>query len=154
MEATPEVLPSSFYHCELLTPARLQELWPQINPLFEICCTEASKGEIMAIDIYTLALQDKAYEFVETLDGIVTVALALEVIPYPRMKLASIFALGGKGLISAKNRYWTYIIEWLKANKIDAIDAAVDERMLKMLVKRFGFELVYRQVRLKLETAP
>ena len=107
----------------------------------------------MAIDIYTLALQDRAYVFVETLNGIVTVALALEIIPYPRMKLASIFALGGAKLISAKTRYWTYIIDWLKANKIDAIDAAVDERMLNMLTKRFGFELVYRQVRLKLEPA-
>ena len=148
-EAPPQV--SNLYHCELLTPARLQEMWPQINPLFEVCCSEASKGEIMAIDIYTLAIQDRAYVFVETLDGIVTVALALEVIPYPRMKLASIFALGGSKLISAKTRYWKYILEWLKANKIDAIDAAVDDRMLNMLTKRFGFELVYRQVRLKLE---
>lgn len=148
-----ELEPSSFYHCELLTPARLQELWPQINPLFEVCCEEASKGEIMAIDIYTLAIQDRAYVFVETLNGIVTVALAMEIIVYPRMKLASIFALGGKNLISAKSRYWSYIIDWMKANKINAIDAAVDDRMLSMLTKRFGFELVYRQVRLKLETA-
>lgn len=151
MEVQPQA--SSYYHCELLTPARLQELWPQINPLFEVCCSEASKGEIMAIDIYTLAIQDRAYVFVETLNGIVTVALALEIIPYPRMKLASIFALGGSKLISAKTRYWIYIIDWLKANKIDAIDAAVDDRMLNMLTKRFGFELVYRQVRLKLEPA-
>lgn len=151
MEVQPQ--PNSFYHCELLTPARLQEMWPQINPLFEVCCKEASKGEIMAIDIYTLALQDRVYVFVETLNGLVTVALALEVIPYSRMRIANIFALGGNGLLGAKTRYWKYVLEWLKANKIDAIDAAVDDRMLNMLTKRFGFELVYRQVRLKLETA-
>ena len=150
-----EVLPqtSSMYHCELLTPVRLQELWPQINPLFEVCCTEATKGEFMAIDIYTLALQDRAYVFIETLDGIVTVALAMEIIPYSRMRIANIFALGGVKLISAKSRYWKYIIEWLKANKVNAIDVSVDDRMLNMLTKRFGFELVYRQVRLKLEPA-
>ena len=150
-----EVLPqvSSMYHCELLTPARLQEMWPQINPLFEVCCKEASKGEIMAIDIYTLALQDRAYVFVETLDGIVTVALALEIIPYSRMRIANIFALGGAKALGAKARYWKYIVEWLKANKIDAIDVSVDDRMLNLLTKRFGFELVYRQARLKLEPA-
>jgi len=138
------------YYCELLDAQRLQLFWPQIEPLFTRCCEEAAKGEIMAIDIYTLALQQQAYVFIERLDDKVTVAMGIEVLPYTRMKVANVFALGGKRLLSAKTRYWQYITNWLVTNGVQAIDASVDDRMEKMLTRRFGFELAYKQVRLTL----
>ena len=140
----------STYYCELLTPERLQLLWPQLEPLFARCCAEAAKGELLAIDIYTMALQGRAYIFVERLDDEVTVALGLEVLPYPRMKIANVFALGGARLLSAKTRYWQYITDWLVQNGVVAIDASVSSRMEQLLTGRFGFETVYRQVRLTL----
>jgi hypothetical protein len=138
------------YNAELCTTERLLELWPQIRPIFERCCNEAAQGELDVDDIFNFAVTGRGFIFVERLDDVVTVALGIEFIPYPRMKVANVFALGGKQLLSAKTRYWKVVTEWLKANGCVAVEASVSEPMAKLLEKRFGFKQVYRQVRLPL----
>ena len=138
------------FKVELLTGDSLVALWPQIEPIFARCCETAAKGELDAGDILRLALENRAYVFVETDEGKVTVAIAMELIPYPKFMAANIFALGGHGLMEAKSRWWKAITEWMKANGVKTVDAWVSASMKRILERRFGFEQVYHHMRMPL----
>lgn len=136
---------------EYPTQERLTELWPQIQPLFQRCCEEAADGEIDAEDIRALHAMGGAHVFVELEEGVVTVAMAIEFIHYPKFKAANVFALGGHGLRQAKNRFWPLVVEWLKANEVKSVDAWVSDGMMKLLNRMLGFKKVYNHTRLMLE---
>jgi len=135
---------------EYPTPERLTELWTQVGPLFKRCCDEAAHGEIDAEDIRTLHALGRCFIFVELEDGAVTIAMAVEFIPYPKFTAANVFALGGRGLMKAKSRWWEIVVAWLKANNVKAVDAWVSDGMMKYL-SRLGFKKLYNHTRLTLE---
>jgi hypothetical protein len=136
---------------EYLEGERLMELWPQIEPLFQRCCEEAAAGELDAKDILDLTIGKRCHVFAE-LDGAeVTVAIAVEMLSYPKFTSANIFALGGRGLVAAHTRWWAALSEWLKANNVTAIDAWVSDAMMRILQRKFGFRKVYNHVRMPLE---
>jgi len=143
------------YVTEYPTPERLTELWPQIEPLFERCCRDAADGELDAEDIRRLHAQGHCFVFVDSLDGVVTLAAAVEFIPYPKFVAANVFALGGKGLLNGSaERSWKLMKAWMVANKAVACDAWVSDSMARVLKKKLGFSKTYNHMRLRLEETP
>lgn len=130
---------------------RLDYLWPQIKVLFDRCIREACHDEITVEDVYDLVVNQRAYLFAETDSrDQVTVAIAFELIPFPRFTAANVFVLGGHGLIAARNRWWEMLLEWLKGMGVSAIDAWVGEQMERVLKKKLKFKTIYRHMRLEL----
>jgi hypothetical protein len=142
------------FSVEYLEGERLAELWGQIKPLFVRSCEEAAHGEITAADIFNLTYTKQAHVFVELEDGAVTVAIAIEVTTYPRTTMANIIALGGNGLLAARDRWWKVILEWLVANNATAVDAWVAPGMRRILERKFNFRHVYHHMRLDIGEAP
>jgi len=138
---------------EYLEGERLMELWPQIEPLFARCCKEAAAGELDAQDILNLTIGKRCHVFAEVDNEEVTVAIAVEMIAYPKFTAANVFALGGRGLVSAHSRWWVVFSEWLRASNVTAVDAWVSDAMRRILERRFGFHKVYNHMRLPLEGA-
>lgn len=129
---------------------RIDQLWPELFPLFDRSCREAAKGEVEAIDIYQAFLQGKCIIFAELIDGHVSVATAIEFIAFPRYKVANVFALGGKNLRACTDRFWESIIKFLEANDVKSIDAWVSPAMARILERRLGFSLAYLHMRLRI----
>lgn len=139
------------YTIERITsPERLTELWPQIAIALEPCVRKAMHGEMVLWDIHNLIAGGKAYCFVEMESGVVRVALVLELVPFPRMSVANVFALGGSGLMAARDRFWASIKSWLWLNGVKAVDAWVSDGMKRILERKLGFSEVYHHMRLEL----
>jgi hypothetical protein len=65
-------------------------------------------------------------------------------------KGADLIALAGKHLIAFKRRYWKSIIEWLKANEIEFLDAYVPAERAMLYTNKFGFDKSCAYMRMSL----
>ena len=140
------------YTVEYPTAERLTELWPHVEPMFTRCCDEAARGEIDAEDIRKLHAEGRAFVFVELLDGVPTLAAAVEFIPYPKFTAANVFALGGRGWRSGgMARCWPILKHWMIINNAKVVDAWVSDSMARILERYLNFEKQYNHMRLKLE---
>jgi hypothetical protein len=63
---------------------------------------------------------------------------------------ADVMALAGRGLMRFKAAYWDIILEWLRANKVEFLDAYAPERLAKIYMNRFGFNKSCSYVRMTL----
>jgi hypothetical protein len=130
---------------------RLDELWPQIEPLFARCCEEAADGELDAQDIYNITLASRCQIAVWTLDSKVEIAMAWEYIHYPKFTAVNIFALGGEHGLSFKSKFWPGMLSIFKQQNVTSVDAWVSPQMSHVLNKRFGFNHVYNHMRLRIQ---
>jgi hypothetical protein len=133
------------------TPERLEQLWPQIEPMLHACIEDNCHGELTVEDLKQITLLGRAYMFVAVTEtGRVTLAISIEFIPFPRLKCANVIAMAGEGLFDARKRFWAKLTGWLYMQDVRAIDAWVGERMRKVLTRRLGFKQVYHHVRFDL----
>ncbi len=139
------------------TPQLLESYWPQVEPLFEKCVRRASHGEYAVQDIKALAFAGRAFVFILTndkhdftVDRRVTLALALEVVNYPRLPALNILAVGGSGLKMAYTKYWGMLRGWAYMSGARAIEGWVGPGM-KRTTESMGFKSVYTHMRYDLE---
>jgi hypothetical protein len=137
---------------EMLTPERVTELWPVLEPYFDDACkgNEIAKDELDAKDIYVLAVTGLAAIFVYSEDGEPTCVLGIQFSTANGHKCADVIALAGRGLMRFKAAYWHVILEWLKANGVEFVDAYARERLAKIFLNRFGFTKSCMYVRMAL----
>jgi hypothetical protein len=137
---------------EMLTPERVAELWPVIEPYFEVAAkgNEIAAMEMDAKDIYVLAMTGLVAVFVYFDDGIPVGALGIQFVNVGNHKGAEVVALGGKSLTRFKAAYWRIILEWLKANQVEFVGAYAAERFAKILLAKFGFTKSCTYVRMSL----
>jgi hypothetical protein len=143
----------------LSTPELLYNFWYLAYPLLERCVKEAMRGEMDIHDIEALARAGKAYIFVLTNDKTgtnpdreVRLALAVEVVQYPRLPALNVLALGGTELAMFHRKFWKQFCGWAYMNGVRAVDGWVSPGMQRMLT-RFGFKQVYAHMRLDLTEA-
>jgi hypothetical protein len=138
---------------EFLTPDRVMELREVLTPLFQQSCdgNEISKENMTPEDILNAALTDQAVIFLGCEDGEPTCVLAIQFFVEGLQKGADVLALAGKGLTTFKRYYWDAILEWLRLNGVQYLDAYVDERRAKMYQSRFGFNKSCALVRMNLQ---
>ncbi len=137
---------------EMLTPERVIELWPVLEPHFDAACkgNEIAKDELDAKDIYILAVTGLAAVFVGFENNEPTCVMGIQFNSINGHKCADIVALAGSGLIKFKTAYWQSILEWLKANGVKFLDACVPEHRAKIYLSRFGFSKSCAYVRMTL----
>jgi hypothetical protein len=155
-----EVAPLTEFQPLLLSmPAQVERFWPMVRPLLERCVKETMHGELEIDDIKVLALHGKAFIFILTNDRTgtnpevdVRLALAVEIVQYPRLPALNVLALGGTDLALFHNKFWKQFCGWAYMNGVRAIDGWVGPAMKRMLT-RFGFKQVYSHMRLELTEA-
>jgi hypothetical protein len=139
---------------EMLTPERVVELWPYLEPLFDAACkgNEIAREEMEAKDILDLGKTGLAAIFVCYYDNYPSCALAIQFYEVNGHKGADLIALAGKGkkLVHFKNAYWQSIIEWLKANNVEFLDAYTPQSRALVYQKKFGFNKSCAYVRMSL----
>lgn len=137
---------------EMLTPERVTELWPVLEPHFEAACNgnEIAKDEIDAKDIYVLAVTGLVAIFVGFEDGEPACVMGIQFNNTNGKKGADVMALAGRGLMRFKTAYWKIILEWLRANGVEFLDAYAPDRLAKIYMNRFGFNKSCAYVRMTL----
>jgi hypothetical protein len=138
---------------EMLTPERVIELWPVLEPYFDAACkgNEIAKDEMDAKDIYILAVTGLMAVFVGFEDGEPACVLGIQFNTTNGHKGADIVALAGRNLMKFKAAYWCTILDWLKVNGVEFLDAYVPERRTKLYMNRFGFNKSCAYVRMVLQ---
>lgn len=127
---------------EMLTPERVTELWPVLEPHFDAACksNEIVQEELDAKDIYVLAVTGLVAIFVGFESGEVACVMGIQFNVTNGHKCADVMALAGRKLLKFKAAYWGIILEWLKANEVKFLDAYASERLAKVYLNRFGFD--------------
>ena len=141
---------------ELLTADRAMMLWPKLKPLFEQSCKSNSVGimDISPDDILLLSQTDKAVIFVGFDSGRPATVLALQFTTTNGHKGADIIAMAGRNLLKFKSLFWKPILDWLRANDVEFVDAYGTPALAKMYTNKFGFDKSCVMVRMALtETA-
>lgn len=135
---------------EMLSAERVTELWPQLEPLFDKAAkgNEIAKDELDATDIYILAQTGMCVVFVGFESGVPACVLAIQFYMVGNKKGADIIALAGKNLMQFKMAYWESIVEWLKTNQVQFLDAYVTDRWAKIYKSKFGFNKSCSYVRM------
>lgn len=137
---------------ELLTSARVTELWSGLEPYFAASCAgnEIAVDEISSTDVYLLAQTDMCAIFVGWDGTEIGCVLAVQFTMTNGVKGADIIGLAGQKLTRFKNQYWGIILEWLRANDVIFLNAFVPEKRARMYQKRFGFDKSCSYVRMTL----
>lgn len=137
---------------EMLTPERVAELWPVLEPHFEAACqgNEIAKDEMDAKDVYVLAAVGMVAIFVGFEDGEPACVMGIQFNNTNGRKGADVMALAGRSLMRFKAAYWQSILDWLKANGVQFLDAYAPERLAKIYMNRFGFTKSCMYVRMAL----
>ena len=138
---------------EMLTTDRVAEMWPVLEPFFESACNanEIAKEEIDAKDIYVLAATGMVAVFVGYEDGEPACVMCIQFNNTNGRKGADVMALAGRGLMRFKAAYWSHILDWLRANGVQFLDAYATDRLARIYRNRFGFTKSCSYVRMTLQ---
>ena len=137
---------------EMLTPERVTELWPVLEPYFDAACkgNEIAKDELDAKDVYVLAVTGLVAIFVGFENSEPACVMGIQFNTTNGRKGADVMALAGRGLMRFKAAYWNIILDWLRANDVEFLDAYAPERLAKIYTNRFGFDKSCVYVRMSL----
>lgn len=127
----------------------MDEKFSLVEPLLQPVIDQAARGEFTVMDVREMASRGQAIvALVEGEDG-PALAMAFEFVHYPQTLSVNIMALGGSGLAEAADEFWELFRMWCRSAGASLIEAACSEAMARML-KRHGFDAVYRVVRSEL----
>lgn len=137
---------------EMLTPARVEELWTDLEPLFDVSCKSNPVGEtdITSQIIYDLTQSDQAVIFAAFNEHKVTTVMAIQFTDTYGRKGVDIIALAGRNLLRFKAAFWQPILDWFKANNVEFVSAYGTPELARMYMKKFGFNLSCTYVRMVL----
>jgi len=137
---------------EMLVKERVVELWPQLMPLLDAACNgnPIAISEMDVGHIFITSQLDNCVVFVGMEDNVVTCVLVLQFNDTNGHKGADVMALAGRGLLRFKALYWQTIIDWLRGNGVEFLDAYTPIDRVKMYKQKFGFETSCAYVRMTL----
>ena len=139
------------YEPQLLSSKELLDrYWGQCVPLFEKCIEKQMDGELDEDDIYSRALKGQMFVIAVKNDSTelpdVKLALALELVYYPKYTAMNVVALGGKDLRNMIDMFWKHVCGWAKICGIKKMECSVNPAMQKIL-ETVGFKQQYVQLR-------
>ena len=137
---------------EMLEPEQVHAEWGVLEPILDRSCKSNSVGafDITPEDIRTLAVTGMCVVFVGRSAGVIRLALVLQFNETNGHKGADVIAMGGEGLMRFKVAYWALILDWLKANGCEYLDAYANDRLAKLYTTKFGFDRTCSLVRMAL----
>lgn len=129
------------YTLEMMTPEKVKELWHEIRPHVE---ASFKSNEVSAMtsnpdDVLVMALTDMCVVFGGFKDKKLATILVIQFNEQSGHKGADILALGGSELTRFKREYWDLILNWLRENEIEYLDAYATDRMAQIYKSKFGF---------------
>jgi len=126
--------------------ADLRAHFPAVRALFERCVKRAVKGEFDADDLLRLAREGRMFIGVVTDGDAPVLALAFELIEYPRMTALNIAAMAGARMNEAMRMLWPTFKRLARLAGADCIQASGSAAMARLLARQ-GFGEVYRVMR-------
>jgi len=137
---------------EQLTPERIDELWVYLEPLLTKSCesNEVGSQDLDAGYIYCLANTDMCVIFAGFEDDIPKCIVALQFHTANGRTGADVIAMAGQKLSKFRDAYWDSILDWLRVNGCQFLDAYATERLAKHYLTRFGFTKSCAYVRMVL----
>lgn len=136
---------------ELLTAQRVETLWPQLEPLFAHACAGNPLAiDITPSDILQLARGGLAVVFVAFRRNRVSLAMALQFHTTNGHKGVDIIAMAGSGMLNTARHFWAPVLDWLRANEVEFVDAYVQPRLARVCMAKLGFGLSCTMIRKKL----
>jgi len=138
---------------EMLTPPRVEILWPKVEPLLKLSCESNEVGafDIAPYDIYRLAKSEQAVVFAAFENKTLVAVLAFQFHMTNGKKGADVIAMAGKNLLTLKAAFWQPILDWLKANGVEFVDAYARPDLAHVYAKKFGFNKSCTMVRMTFE---
>lgn len=126
----------------MLTPEGVDAEWSVINPILSAACKSNAVGalDITPDDIRTLATTNMCVLIVGREHGVIRVVIAIQFTTTNGHKGADIIAMGGSKLMVFKREYWDFILDWLKANECEFVDAYANDRLASVYTRKFGFD--------------
>jgi hypothetical protein len=137
---------------EMVTPEKATELWPLLKPMLAAACesNEISKDEFEPEDVYLLVQTGMAAMFVFYEDDVPACTVVFQFHMTGDKKGADIISMGGKNLMKFKALFWPSILQWLRANGVQFVDAYANERIAQIYKSKFGFSKSCAHVRMSL----
>ena len=137
---------------EMATPEQADEEWGAIEPILDASCKSNDIGsmDITPADIQLSLHAGMCVLFLGRERGKVKVVVALQFNDTNGHKGADVIAMGGERLMQFKNAYWDLILDWLKANGCEFLDAYANDRLAKIYTSKFGFDRSCQLVRMAL----
>lgn len=125
--------------CVLLQPGEVEELWPQLEPLYQAAfdSNEITKGVFSAGDILMLAQRQRCYVFGFFADGELRLTLAIQFADTASRRVATILGMGGRNFRLFMHHYWPNILDWLRDNDVVTLYTETTERNAKIYMKKF-----------------
>ena len=137
---------------EMLSPEQVNDEWGALEPMLDASCKSNEVGilDITPDDIRILAVTGLCVLFIGRESGTPKVVVAIQFNETNRHKGADVIAMGGERLMKFKDAYWNLILDWLKANGCEFLDAYANERLAKIYMGKFGFNKSCSLVRMTL----
>lgn len=141
------------FKIEMLTPERVTELWPKLEPLFDQACKahEIARDEMEPRSLHDLAVSGMAVVFVVFVNDEPSCLMAIQFHETNGRRGADVIALAGSHLLLYKSAYWEAILEWLQINGVEFLDAYVPQERSHIYKKRFGFNKSCTHLRMNFE---
>lgn len=126
---------------EMLEPEQVDEMWPVLEPMLsEACQSHAiAKSEFDAETIRKLTTSGMCALIVAYGDAKPTCVLAIQFHDTNGRKGADVIAFAGRHMMKFKGAYWEMVLEWLRLNEVEFLDAYVPRERAEIYQKRFGF---------------
>ena len=140
------------YKIEMLSEEQVEELWPQMKPLFQQACdsNEVSRADLTPELIQELALDGTIVLFAFYEAGRVATVLAVQFTDTYGRRGAELLAMAGRNLMVFKSLFWEYILDWFRANGVEFVDAYANPRIAEVYKTKFGFDKSCTFVRMML----
>lgn len=137
---------------EMLSPEQVNDEWDALEPMLAGACrsNELSEIDLTPEDIKNAAAAGMCVVFGFRKAGALSMTLVLQFTTTNGHKGAEIMAMGGSNLMRFKDAYWSLILDWLKANGCEFLDAYANERLAKIYMSKFGFNKSCSLVRMTL----
>jgi len=132
---------------EYLTPERVDALWPQLSPLVDAFVERAAAGDYTTDYVYRNLKWQRAFGFVEYLDGVPTFFVVFDVHRHAAYTSADVAVIVGKDLKGVQTRVWPVVVQWMKDNGISYVEGLVNDAMYRICKRLFGFRKTHNHIR-------
>lgn len=126
---------------EMLSPSQIEVISEELEQMFNLACegNEVARDEMTGADIVELGKDGIAAIFAGYYKNELSCVFAIQFHQTNGHKGADLIALSGKKLLRFKAAYWPAVIEWLRLNGVEFLDAYTPNSRADMYMKKFGF---------------
>lgn len=142
----------SMMKLEMLSMEQLEQHADKLLSMFDAACDshEIVREEMQGQDVLDAGRLGMAAIFGGFLDDELVCTIAIQFNYTNGRKGADLIAMAGKHLMQFKKSYWHIVLEWLKANDVQFLDAYTPTNKAKVYMKKFGFNKSCAYVRMEL----